>query len=126
MDVLTLKIKVSVILPARWVYSGIMEKCIQDKHAVAKPEASPTNEGWYFMEKKVEVRGTCFEGKPIQKKQKFKVMMVSHWPNRRGSQFLVGDAMHVFFLLGPVIDYPFLLRILLLRCVIDTSVGVYN
>lgn len=123
---LTLKIKVSVILPARWVYSGIMEKCIQDKYAVAKPEASPTNEGWYFMEKKGEVRGTCSEGKPSGKKQKFKVMMVSHWPNRRGSQFLVGDAMHIFSLLGPVIDYPFLLRILLLRCVIDTSVGVYN
>lgn len=73
------------------------------------------------MEKKEEVRGTFFEGKPIAEKQEFKVMMASHWPSCSSRQFLVGDVMHIFSLLGPITDYSFLLMILLLRRVIDTS-----
>ena len=53
------------------------------------------------------------EGKSAGEKREFRVMMVSHWLSCGSSGFLVGDAIHIFSLLRPVIDYPFLLRILL-------------
>ena len=49
------------------------------------------------MEKKEEGGRSCFEQKSIVKKWQFRVMVVSHWLNSWGSQFLGGDAMYIFF-----------------------------
>lgn len=41
-------------------------------------------------------------------------MIVSHGLSHKGGQFLIGDTMYFFVVVGPVMDDSFLLRILLL------------
>ena len=64
MDVLTLKIKPSVVLPTKWVYSGIMENYIQDKQVMEKLQANPTKNDSILCRKRRKLRGLVLKGSP--------------------------------------------------------------
>ena len=81
----TLKSKQPVIFPAKWVYLGIAEelqsKTGKPRQSTGKSRGKRRSKLLYKEKETSRLGGAILNGSPLEERQKFRVVTVSHWLN---------------------------------------------